>query len=885
MLLWGKTDVERKRVHPLIYHMIEVGQCARALWEQGLSATCRGDVARSLGLDEAACARLLAFWAALHDLGKASPAFQALHPPQVAVLRAQGFDFPPFHGANPVYHGLISTWALKTLLQERAGMGRADARRVAHALGGHHGIWPNTASVQDVRAHAHGSGAWDTARGQLLLEVQEAFRPPTGARLPEDTEKANGVLTLLSGLVTAADWLGSNEELFPHQEPSHNPQAYARLAGERAELALQQTGWTGGWRPHGEMRPFGELFPFSPNAIQEAVICHAREIGSPTLLILEAPTGVGKTEAALYLADAWLQHHRGRGLYVAMPTRATSNQMFTRTAQFLHRRYPQERIHVHLAHAQGFLDRAADRPNLASVGEDADDLLRAEAWFLPRKRTLLAPFGVGTVDQALMGVLQTRHFFLRLFGLAHKVIIFDEVHAYDTYMEKLFLRLLAWLRTLGTSVIVLSATLPQATRRHLVEAFTGRGPTQMTPVPYPRLTVASPQGVIALGLPSPPERPIPLAWVDHAPQAIAAELRSRLSRGGCAAVVCNTVHRAQDVYQSLLAIGFPRDHCLLFHARFPAAWRERIEKRVLDWFSKDAQRPAQAVLVATQVVEQSLDLDFDLMISDLAPIDLLIQRAGRLHRHPGRDRPPGLQTPLLLLSQPAGSMHDPDFGDDAFVYQPYVLWQTWRMLDGLCELRLPSETSKLVESVYGTLETEGLPSQLADGLRRAYQKMLAEFQKATFEAGQRLVPHPQDDQLLTDAWQDLDDDENPALHPQVRALTRLADPGVTLVCLHRLPDGSLHLEPDGSPLGVDLDTAPDRDQERTLLRYTVSTSQPSLVRHVAQRLPWKAWLRSPALRYAYPVVFQDGRCPLAGTDLVLHLDSALGLRVERKEGA
>lgn len=878
--LWAKTE---PHVRPLIYHLIDVGQCARTLWETGLASATRAHMARTVGLDGASCGQLLAFWAALHDMGKASPAFQAMLPSHVAVLQAQGFDFPAPHGAKPAHHGLVSAWALRGLLEEHGGMPRRDARRVAHALGGHHGIWPNTPSVLGVARRDYGDGAWASARQALFRELQQVFQPPPGVSLPQDAEQANSFLTLLSGLTTASDWLGSMDEFFACQDEWKSPQTYALLAAERAQVALRQTGWSTGWRPQGELRPFEEMFPFIPNAIQEVTIREAQHMDHPGLLILEAPTGVGKTEAALYIADAWLQLQGGRGLYVAMPTRATSHQMFRRTVQFLQRRYPGEHINIRLAHAQACWDPSAQSFDFASVGESAEELLRAEAWFLPRKRTLLAPFGVGTVDQALMGVLQTRHFFLRLFGLAHKVVIFDEVHAYDTYMERLFLRLLTWLRAVGTSVIVLSATLPEATRREMIVAYTGNQPGESRPPPYPRLIIGTPGGTRTTALPAPAERAIRMGWVDRSAQAIASELQSRLAQGGCGVVVCNTVRRAQHIYQVLLRGDLPPPQCLLFHARFPAAWREEIEHRVLDQFGRQGQRPERAVLVATQVVEQSLDLDFDLMISDLAPVDLLIQRAGRLHRHADRRRPAGLRTPQLLLAPPEGSLNAPDFGADGFVYQRYVLWQTWRALDGLSELRLPAQTEELIEFVYGGLDTKNLPGDLADGLRRAQEEMLNDFTRAESEAGRRLVPRPEDNQLLTDAWQQLDDDENPALHRQVRALTRLADPGMTVVCVHRLPDGSLNLEPDGSGPVVDLDSEPDRHPTRALQRYSLDVRHPNLVGHLAKRLPWRPWARSPALRYAYPLVFSDGRCSVDGTSLTLRLDRVFGLRIEQKE--
>ena len=279
------------------------------------------------------------------------------------------------------------------------------------------------------------------------------------------------ILMLLLGLTTTADWLGSDERFFDYEDRFFSAEDYAQKAKVYAEKALRETGWSGGWMATGKSIDFEEMFPFTPNDIQSQVIESARELSSPSLLILEAPTGIGKTEAALYLADTWLQKGKGRGLYIAMPTQATSNQIFERTLEFLKNRYPEEKLNIHLAHGQAQWNEKMQTLKLSSLGESSESRLRAESWFLPSKRTLLAPFGVGTVDQSLMAVLQTRHFYLRIFGLADKVVIFDEVHAYDTYMTTLFERLLGWLHSMGTTVILLSATLPEQTRQRLVSAY------------------------------------------------------------------------------------------------------------------------------------------------------------------------------------------------------------------------------------------------------------------------------------------------------------------------------------------------------------------------------------------------------------------------------
>ena len=312
----------------------------------------------------------------------------------------------------------------------------------------------------------------------LCGETQAVFSPPKCVAIPSSVQEQNMFLTILSGLTSVADWIGSrNEECFGYAQQPMSTRQYALRSVALARKGLIDLGWIG-WQPSVFEQTFAEAFEYlhiqSPRPLQQAVIDLACAAISPTLMILEAPTGVGKTEIALYIADRWLGENAGRGLYVAMPTQATSNQMYTRVGDFLHRQYPDMKLNYHLVHGQAaWADDLVKQVELQGVGDDSLAHINAESWFGPRKRTLLAPFGVGTVDQALMSVLQTRHFFVRLLGLSHKVVIFDEVHAYDTYMNTLFHRLLTWLNAIGTSVIVLSATLPAQTRRDLGQSVYG----------------------------------------------------------------------------------------------------------------------------------------------------------------------------------------------------------------------------------------------------------------------------------------------------------------------------------------------------------------------------------------------------------------------------
>ncbi|HEY57657.1 MAG TPA: CRISPR-associated helicase Cas3' [Anaerolineae bacterium] len=901
--LWAKAHRDGSAYHPLLYHLLDVAACAEGLWEHAFTSEARAQLARDLNLSEEEARRAFVFLAAAHDIGKASPAFQTKVAALREALRALDYDFPEA-AENGMPHGVVSAWVLRTWLQENLGWHKRAAHRLARVAGAHHGIWPTSEQITALDAQRLADVGrkppWAESRSALLDALAQVFHPPQGLRLPSDLAAQNRVLALLAGLITVADWLGSMEDFFPYEDRVFAAGEYLPIARQQAQQALKATGWLHAWRAQGEPLPFEQAFPFSPNAIQAEGIRLAQDARHPALLIVEAPTGQGKTELALYLADAWLQERRGRGLYIAMPTQATSNAMYTRLRGFLQRRYPEQHLPLVLAHS-----RADDvLPRLRGMGEGDDDAVSATLWFLPRKRALLASFGVGTVDQALMGALQARHHYLRLFGLAHKVVIFDEVHAYDTYMEHLFLRLLTWLRAVGTSVIVLSATLPRATREKMIRAWGAQG-LPMPEVPYPRLTlvtprmkggaesVAAPVGVEVdtHALPAPSERIVALGWLDAtAPEDLATWLDEQLEGGGCAVVICNTVNRAQEVYEAVRR-RFPAGEHLLFHARMPFAWREKKEKQVMALFGKEAEkRPHRFVLVATQVVEQSLDLDFDLMVSELAPIDLLIQRAGRLHRHRCEHRPTSLETPQLWVLHPGGMLADLEFGANGHIYAPYILWRTYLALHGRRALHLPKDTDRLIQAVYTNWQEGGdallqdfdgvLRRSLENGLQRAWEHLQRDRMTAASQAGIRMIVDVSQDTITDASQQALDDDEEALKHPDLKALTRLIAPNVTLLPLHLQPDGRLTLEPNGG-LEVNLQERPSRAESREIRRFLVQVQHRGLV--WSPNLPTLplAWQRVAGLRGVRPVLFEQGQAQVGPWRLTL--DEAFGLRIRKEE--
>jgi CRISPR-associated endonuclease/helicase Cas3 len=741
------------------------------------------------------------------------------------------------------------------------------------------------------------------------------FQPPAVPHPPADAA-LNIFLTLLSGLVSVADWLGSRDDdySFPLIKEVITTREYAERSQAQAKRVLHDLGWTG-WQANHKLLDFSTMFQYldeekkvAPRPIQQEIIDITAELAAPSLIIIEAPTGIGKTEIALYLADTLLQKHRGRGLYIAMPTQATSNQMFDRAAEFLRQRYPENMVNLHLAHGQAAFDERIQTITLRTIGDNKkDDPIVAMSWFNQySKRTLLAPFGVGTVDQTLMSVLQTKHFFVRLLGLSHKVVVFDEVHAYDAYLGTLFQQLLQWLRAIGTSVIMLSATLPAETRRKFVDAYTGQRPQLDSH--YPVITIASAEKPAEIRkLPSPNNITLEIEW-----KAVEEQIDHILSlgqKGGCIAVICNTVGRAQVTFRQLLEawetgqLDIERDNLILFHARFPPIWRKAIEEKTKKLFGKPQKdsdgkevdyRPqtGPVIIVATQVIEQSLDLDFDAMITDLAPIDLLIQRAGRLHRHEIRDsQRHGHARQLTIIKPKLDDQEIPHFGSDEYIYERYVLLRTYRALEHQANknrLTLPGQTIDLIEAVYDASDPfldDETNWQVA--LKKAHQKMRRDRHESQQKAKTQLAGTPDDEMLLYETNLGLEED-NPAVHHTMRTQTRDIGPTLSLICLHATEqEDRVTLDPEDATATIDLKSPPDSALVRELLQRRINVQHWALLNHFLSENPApksapSAWRENSTLHYMRAVIFQDGEYRFADekNEYVLSLNRDYGLELK-----
>jgi len=824
------------------------------------------------GPDDPQAVPRLAAAAALHDLGKASPPFQAKWDSAVSELRDRDFDINPPHDARD--HGKLSAILASEVL-ENAGVEALAAYRIARAVAAHHGRFPSDSDL-DRRPGPREIGrssVWGRSRERITADVFQALgvEHPFVASIPKGE---HAFFALLAGLVSVADWIGSMEEAFPYRAPDLETGSYWNCARTQASTAISRIGMRRA--PPTSACSFVDLFRKEPWPLHQAVERAATEMDEPSLVLIEAPMGEGKTEAALLLAERRGGEGGHAGFFIGLPTQATSNQMLRRVRAFLEEAHAGEPSNLQLVHGD-----APFHPDFRALVRgvyDEDERLGsvvAETWFTRRNRALLATYAVGTIDQALLGVLRARHGFVRLFGLAGKTVVLDEVHAYDAYTSEILDRLVAWLGAMGATVVLLSATLPARRRKRLLEAFTSGRPDDEPSAPYPRITVAGRRGITAVSVtPKTPAKPVRLRRLAPELSSALPTIVERVAEGGCAGLIVNTVRRAQEAFRSLLEMRgggrIPADvELLLLHARFPAHARLERERRLEELLGPPGEgrvRPRRAIVVGTQVLEQSLDVDFDLLATDLAPVDLVLQRAGRLHRHDREDRPPHLRDAELMLLAPNGNAAEVPLADIASVYDEWVLRRTLRALEGREHVTLPREIEPLIEQTY---------SEDADpDLEAARSKAERRENTASFRARSRLLRSPRaEDDPFSDFGVYLEDDPN--LHEDLRAETRLGGPSTEVVSVLESEEGwslgaGMAVHPWGERPGPEL--------THEILRRVVKISNPTVVRGLREKACPKGWSKVSRLQ-GIRAISGFGAGEVVGAHL-LRLDEQLGLVLE-----
>ncbi|KAB2888799.1 MAG: CRISPR-associated helicase Cas3' [Desulfobulbaceae bacterium] len=692
---WAKTTPTGKPGISVYDHMVNVGCVAKCIAETVPGLLQRFNLSTNV----------VGSLAALHDLGKISPGFQRkceawLENNNLLIIARNGcWDT----GTEPD-HGKASHAAIQDFLVQQ-GSARSIAKYVAAALGAHHGrlkYLPNDRGIRPDKLiiDTHSGIDWNAERLQNAQRIWEYFQSEICIDALSGESPA---IWWLAGLTSVADWIGSDERFFSPELGTENEDV-----ATIARHALDTIGLTTPVLKTG--LSFKEIFGFPPNDMQTRT--QATIIG-PGVYVIEAPMGMGKTEAALGAAYQLMAAGKARGIYFALPTQATSNRIHLRMNTFLER-ILSDSGWSRLIHGNSWLMQEGQDFRPASNGRQerpTEDARNGRDWFASAKRALLSAFGVGTVDQALLGAVAAKHFFVRHFALAGKVVILDEVHSYDIYTGTLIDKLISTLEGLGCTVIILSATLTGKRRGQIVSTHANEiGEVQ----PYPLISGRTEGTTINPVAATPPtSRKIEVIFKDTESAIEEAIMVAR--KGGAVLWICNTVGAAQKQFQQLKELITGEFPLGLLHSRFPYWRREALEKEWMERFGKDGETRCGSILVSTQVVEQSVDLDADLLITELAPTDMLLQRLGRLWRHERGKRPvdaPRIciieeEKPLEELRQMSPKAIINALGGKARVYAPFVLLRSLEVWQAQTEgVTIPSQIRQLIELTYEDREEE-----------------------------------------------------------------------------------------------------------------------------------------------------------------------------------
>ena len=750
--LWGKLSLDGTHSWlPLWIHLSDTAEIADLIWLHWLPTHTKKIIAEGLDLSQGLTfqermtytRKIVRFLAASHDCGKAEPAFvekavKAGFSDIVDDITSKGLPVKirNYAIARDFPHAMISEYILEQMGTDRS---------LADIVGGHHGKpvddpmelqraanYPDVTGVTDAD--------WQTIQDEI---VKYALYLADFDSIPQVNISVPAQV-ILSGILIMADWLASDEHEFPllSRDYGMDIMESSKTRADKAWQHLHLPVYT----QFSSDCPWDALYPTrfgrQPRPVQINALSVALQMKQPGLMVIEAPMGEGKTEAALAAAEAFAKRFGLSGIYFALPTQATSDGIFPRIRKWIEQLHAESKKSIFLAHGKaGFNEEYTGIKLHSHIYDetDADASVVVNDWTQGRKKGLLADFVVGTIDHVLMGGLKAKHLSLRHLGLVNKVIILDECHAYDAYMNQYLDLVLNWLGAYHVPVIVLSATLPPHRRRELLQAyqdsfifpktqekqqlsflramFSKKPPAKIPESvenneisPYPLISYTDGTR-ISQDIPKSAGKKhiVHLQQMDE--DCLAEELEELLSDGGCAGIICNTVSRAQEIAE-LMEMCFGADTVRLLHSRFLSFDRVRKEQEVRRLLGPgEEQRPERLIVVGTQVMEQSLDVDFDILFTEICPMDLLLQRIGRLHRHNRKmPRPSKLQKAHCYIM---GIKENLSFDDGCeAVYGKYLLLKTRAFIPDI--LTLPVDIPRLVQQVY----EKGYDDKIIENLHR-----------------------------------------------------------------------------------------------------------------------------------------------------------------------
>lgn len=707
-LFIAKTGRSTDEWLPLQMHMKDTADIMEKLLFDFVSAS----FSASCGLTNEETFKTAKFLAYVHDIGKATVGFQhkiGMNSQRIKVIE---------HYISDISDPLDSDELKKT---PHALAGEVILRyfkcpeSVAAVVGAHHGVPAELCDLQnqelsqpsnDIVGNVNYFGTNEKNRSiieeswkQIIRSALQNANLSSVEELPSISSKAQ---LLLSGLLIMADWIASNTNYFPLI--SIDDTGDKNYYPHRVEKAWEEIGFPEMWETNILKYPnenFCKNFYFPPRETQRAVLDIVEKTDKPGIFILEAPMGIGKTETALASAELLASKAKKNGLFFGLPTQATANGLFPRIVAWAEKQSEEFYHTVNLKHGSAGLNKIFKNIQQGIPEEESNSGLIVHSWFCDNKKACLADFVVATVDQMLMAALKRKYVMLLHLGLSEKVVIIDEVHAYDAYMNQYLERALQWLGAYHTPVILLSATLPSQRRTSLICAYLQKNNSDdkfEKNESYPLLTWTDGGNI--------KQSPIPYVGVHKtvrikncSDEDILSTINNAIKVGGCVGIILNTIARAQRIADTINSEI--TDNILLYHAQYTVPDRNKKELELLDKVGKNSSFETRKgfVVIGTQVLEQSLDIDFDILITDICPMDLLLQRIGRLQRHERKYRPDSLKEPVCYIITDES---EKEKTGSKMIYGKWLLKETLKMLPD--KITLPDDISPLVQKVYNDFD-------------------------------------------------------------------------------------------------------------------------------------------------------------------------------------
>lgn len=680
--LWAKLNPKKS----LIDHMLETGIVAGCLMN-GIFKSLTNKLVELTGVDETVLKQQIMFICAMHDIGKCHPVFQGRDAETNEMLR--GYELNQETAMTTFRHEEYAESILGNLFGFDADM--RSKMMIRQIISLHHQKEKERNKEKDfVEINSKISERWKNIQKYIYDYIKEIF-PCEKIEFPDIAFKnpkikfavENGIL----GILITSDWIASNTDIMDSKtiHDFSDLESYRIWKQKQVMSFLTWEQLTPGMFP--KAQTFDDLFHFGDGRPVQRDVAKLVQEHHMKLMLIESGCGSGKTEAALYAASVLGNKNELSGIYMGLPTGTSAEAI-------------QERV-------DNFLDELNMKKTKLYTSKSM--LLRENnaepSWTDVSRQRLLAPSAVGTVDQVMTAARLVRFESVRMAGLSSKVLIIDEIHAYDAYMITVIERLLQICDIIGVPVILLSATLPVSTKKKLFASIIDESDIDVHSG-YPLISYVTTDNKFA-EYQSESHEPDKKIECESMPilndyEAIAKRAVKNIERGGCECVIMNTVSDAINVYDNIKKIADENCNIILYHARMPETTKDEKIKKILKWCGKDrSERPERAIIVGTQVLEQSIDIDVDYMITAICPVDLLLQRIGRYHRHSDagtiREHIDVKNIVQVLIPD---TCDDTEYGGTGYVYKPCYLDATRQVITEHPMLSIPSCTPEIINRVY-----------------------------------------------------------------------------------------------------------------------------------------------------------------------------------------